>query len=112
MEKKKLKWSKRQLFTLERAWKKWDLICRDGSIVEEGLSDCQCCQYYYNYAGKSCNFCPIKLYTGFVFCRRTPYMQWLRLVRCSRRYRANTPLRRAAAEVERDFITTVIEAGR
>jgi hypothetical protein len=61
---------------------KW-IPVRDGKHPESGPADCPCCEIYYSNPLSTplncCVGCPIKAYTGRLFCTGTPYHEFVSL---------------------------------
>jgi len=67
-----MKLSKRAEKALSGSIKKWTKIV-NGTGVDKGIANCPLCKLYHN---NDCVSCPVRRYTGHIFCRSTPYISW------------------------------------
>jgi hypothetical protein len=54
----------------EKTFVKWYLIAKEGAWFNEPASSCGLCNMYYD---SNCYGCPIQRYTGYKYCKNTPY---------------------------------------
>jgi len=66
------KTSKKIQDALEGSIRKWLMISR-GKLVDKGINNCPLCELLFN---TSCDRCPVRKRTKFIYCAKTPYTDW------------------------------------
>lgn len=92
---------------------KWEGIVA-GTEKDLGPDNCALCQIFLMAHPDSCDACPVGMASGSTGCSRTPYEdQWTPLFPDRQSYggKANTPLRKQAAQAELDFLKSLLPLG-
>lgn len=61
---------------LQGSIQKWEkIVAKTGH--DDGRFNCPLCHLFHTGSSPACSGCPVKEYTGTLFCHRTPFDAWI-----------------------------------
>lgn len=101
------------LQALEESIKKWEEIAK-GTGEDKGTDNCALCDLFWH---EDCHGCPVMEKSGEIWCRNTPYQPWHNQMQrkqspgAGNGYKAETEQHRRLAQMEVDFLKSLLPEG-
>jgi hypothetical protein len=103
----KLKLTGKAIIGVKGSIEKWVNIVA-GVGIDDGTHNCALCKLYWQ---NDCRNCPVKQVAGAIFCKNTPYIEWLHYTRFNgpKVFDARS---RELAQAELEFLRSLLPKGK